>query len=100
MSWFLVAETDGSVGTAEEGLMNAEKSAFLVLVACPWPIPLNCHLCSGRCQHHSVKLDLTSPKVDEGATTDHLASVHTACGGDLLCSILLSGDGCKRQALT
>lgn len=32
---FLVAKIDGSVGTAEEGLLKAENSAFLaVLVAC------------------------------------------------------------------
>lgn len=42
MAWFLVAKIDGSVGTAEEGLLKAEKSAFLaVLVECPWPIHLN-----------------------------------------------------------
>lgn len=37
-----MAEIDGSVGTAEELLLKAQKSAFLVvLVARPWLIQLN-----------------------------------------------------------
>lgn len=77
-----MAKIDGSVGTAEELLLKAQKSAFVVvLVVRPWLIQLNGVLCSGRCQHHRAKLDMADHKLDEVATTDHPTRVHTACGG-------------------